>query len=165
MGVLYSRPGLLDSLDTDCLRTQDQAAPFRIETGTQNHAALAGAGAALRFLAELGEGATLRERLLGAMGAIQAREGRLARMYHDEVRRIPGVKVWGPGFEGGLRAPTVSLTLAGRPADQVARALGRRGVAVWDGHFYAARAVEVLGVPEGGLVRAGMSLYTTEEEV
>lgn len=164
VGVLCSRPGLLDSLDPDRLRTQDQAAPFRLETGTQNHAALAGAGAAVRYLAGLGEGPTLRARLQDAMAAIAERERGLARDYFEAVRRIPGVRAWGPGFGDGPRAPTVSITVAGRTAAEVAGALGARGVAVWDGHFYAARAVEVLGVA-GGLVRAGMSLYTTPEEV
>jgi len=37
---------------------------------------------------------------------------------------------------------------------------------VWDGHFFAARPVEVLGLAErGGLLRAGFSMYNTEEEV
>ena len=164
VGVLYSRPGLLDSLDTDCLRTQDQASPFRIETGTQNHAALAGTGAALHYLAGLGEGADLRSRLVDAMRSIRDRERGLAQAYFDQVRRIPGVTVWGPEFSDALRAPTVSITVKGHTAEVVARALGAQGVAVWDGHFYAARAVEVLGI-EGGLVRAGLSMYTTGEEV
>ena len=42
VGLLYAREGLLGSLETDRLRTQDQRAPYRIETGTQNHAALPG---------------------------------------------------------------------------------------------------------------------------
>src|SRR5258708_21750929 len=41
LGILYSKPGLLDGLPMDRLRTADQAAPFSIETGTLNHAAIA----------------------------------------------------------------------------------------------------------------------------
>jgi cysteine desulfurase family protein (TIGR01976 family) len=48
IGLLYCRPGLLDTLATDRLRTQDPSGPFRIETGTLNHAALAGVGGLLR---------------------------------------------------------------------------------------------------------------------
>ncbi len=127
VGVLYCRPGLLDTLDTDCLRTQDPAAPFRIETGTQNHAALAGAGAAVRYLAGLGEGATLRARLQDAMRSVMERERGLAEAYFEQVRRLPGVKVWGPGFEAGPRAPTVSITVAGRSAEDVAQRPGGQG--------------------------------------
>jgi cysteine desulfurase family protein (TIGR01976 family) len=38
VGVLYARQGLLAQLRPDRLSTQDPAAPFRIETGTLNHA-------------------------------------------------------------------------------------------------------------------------------
>ena len=40
VGILYAREGMLDKLETDRLRTQYQSAPYRIETGTLNHAAI-----------------------------------------------------------------------------------------------------------------------------
>src|SRR5262249_24031259 len=46
VGILYSRPGALDSLPTDKLIVQEDDAPYRIETGTLNHAAIEGVGAA-----------------------------------------------------------------------------------------------------------------------
>ncbi|MBI4911242.1 MAG: cysteine desulfurase-like protein [Acidobacteria bacterium] len=165
VGLLFSRPGLLDSLEPDRLRTADQAAPFRIETGTQNHAALAGVGEAVRYLAGLGRGGSLRERVVDAMTRLSEREFALASAFHAEAGRIPGVRTWGPGFESRKRAPTVSITVEGRGADAVARALGEEGILTWDGHFYAARAVEVLAVPPGGLLRSGMALYTLEDDV
>ncbi|HVN32624.1 MAG TPA: aminotransferase class V-fold PLP-dependent enzyme, partial [Thermoanaerobaculaceae bacterium] len=64
------------------------------------------------------------------------------------------------------RAPTVSITVAGARAAEVARALGEQGILVWDGDFYAARAIEVLGLAErGGVLRTGISMYNTREEV
>jgi cysteine desulfurase family protein (TIGR01976 family) len=166
IGVLYARPGLLEQLPTDRLRTQDPAAPFRIETGTLNHAALAGVGAAVQFLAGFSAGATLRQRLVATMTTLEKQERALAARYYDQVKAIPGVTVWGPDFKGGRRAPTVSITVAGLTPEQVAHRLGERGVAVWDGHFYAARCIEVLGLGDkGGVVRSGMSIYTNEEDV
>jgi selenocysteine lyase/cysteine desulfurase len=58
----------------------------------------------------------------------------------------------------------VAFTLAGQPADQVARGLGELGVFASSGDFYAATVVQRLGVPDG-LVRAGCACYTTMEEV
>lgn len=166
VGILFSRPGLLDRLRPDHLRTADPAAPFRIETGTLNHAALAGVGAALHYLAGLGAGSTLRERLVDAMTGLAAREHGLARAYHEAIRSLPGVTAWGPDFSSPRRAPTVSITVDGTPAAELARRLGEQGILTWDGHFYAARAVEVLGLAErGGLLRSGMALYTLEEDV
>src|SRR5258708_15640965 len=37
VGILYSKPGTLDRLPVDRLRTAAQGAPFSIETGTLNH--------------------------------------------------------------------------------------------------------------------------------
>lgn len=166
IGLLYCRPGLLDTLATDRLCTQDPAGPFRIETGTLHHAALAGVGAAIDFVASWGRGADLRQRLVDAMAGIGEWEGALARRYWSAVRALPGVTVHGPGFDQGPRAPTVSITLRGAPAESVARRLGERAVQVWDGDFYAVRAVEVLGLAGvGGLLRTGFLLYNTPEEV
>lgn len=166
VGVLYAKPGALERLPTDRLSVQDPAAPYRIETGTLNHAAIDGLRAAVEYLASWGDGVTLRDRLVNSMNGIAAYEHDLARRYHDEVRRIPGVTVWGPDFTTRARAPTVSITLAGRTAESAATTLGARGICVWDGHFYAQRAVNILGLAErGGLLRTGISMYTSGEDV
>lgn len=166
IGVLYSRPGALNELPTHRLCVQDPNAPYRIETGTLNHPAIEGARAAVEYLAGWGEGATLRERLVDAMSGISAYEHELAKFYHDQVRRIPGVAVYGPDFSGRARAPTVSITHEKVSAEQLAKALGAEGICVWDGHFYAERAVEVLGLAErGGLLRTGVSMYSSPEDL
>ncbi|HKV12478.1 MAG TPA: cysteine desulfurase-like protein [Thermoanaerobaculia bacterium] len=165
VGLLYSRPGLLDRLRTDKLRTQEDEAPFRIETGTLNHAALAGVKAAIEYIASWGQGTALRERAVSAMEGIAAWEHSLGRMYYDAVRQIPGVTVWGPDFSE-RRAPTVSITINGVPAIEAAKRLGAKGLQVWDGHFYAIRAIEVLGLAErGGVLRTGVVMYNTPEEI
>ena len=166
VGVLYSKPGALDRLPTDRLSVQDPAAPYRIETGTLNHAAIDGMRAAVDYLASWGEGPTLRDRLVDAMSGISTYEHQLAKSYHDQVRGLPGVRVWGPDFSIRSRAPTVSITLAGHTAAEAATRLGADGVCVWDGNFYAASAVERLGLAErGGLLRTGISMYSTSGDV
>jgi cysteine desulfurase family protein (TIGR01976 family) len=167
VGVLYSRPGALDRLATDRLSVQDPAAPYRIETGTLNHAAIDGVRAAVEYIASWGNGAGLRERIVDAMTQIAVYEHDLAKSYHEAVGRIPGVRVWGPDFAAGrARAPTVSITLGRATAAEAAKALGDQGICVWDGDFYAARAVQVLGLAErGGLLRTGISMYNTRDEL
>ena len=166
VGVLYSRPGALNELPTNRLVVQDPNAPYRIETGTLNHPAIEGARAAIEYLAGWGEGATLRERLVSAMEGISAYEHELAKFYHDQVRRLPGVRVHGLDFSGRARAPTVSITHEKCTAEELAKALGAEGICVWDGHFYAERAVEVLGLAQrGGLLRTGVSMYSSREEL
>jgi cysteine desulfurase family protein (TIGR01976 family) len=167
VGVLYSRPGRLDSLPTDRLSVQDPLAPYRIETGTLNHAAIDGVRAAVEYIAGWGSGISLRQRIVDAMTSISAYEHELAKHYHDAVRQLPGVRVWGPDFAAGrARAPTVSITLDNATAAQAAAALGDQGICVWDGDFYAARPVQVLGLAQrGGLLRTGVSMYNTPDEL
>jgi cysteine desulfurase family protein (TIGR01976 family) len=165
VGILYTRPGLLDRLPTDRLRVQDEEGPSRIEMGTLNHAALIGVKAAVEYIASWGEGGSLRERIVSAMNGIAGYEHEVGAYYHDNVRRIPGVTVWGPDFSGP-RAPTVSITIDGVHPTDAACALGRRGIQVWDGHFYAIRPIEALGLLErGGVLRTGIVMYNTREEI
>jgi cysteine desulfurase family protein (TIGR01976 family) len=166
VGILYSRPGALERLPTSRLSVQDPAPPYRIETGTLNHAAIEGVRAAIEYLASWGTGASLRERIVDAMTSISAYEHGLARAYHEGLQRIRGIKIWGPDFSSRVRAPTVSITLERHGAAAAATALGAQGICVWDGNFYAARAIEVLGLAErGGLLRTGVSLYSSSAEI
>jgi cysteine desulfurase family protein (TIGR01976 family) len=136
VGILYCRPGLLETLRTDRLSTQDETAPWRIETGTLNHAAIAGVGAAIDYLASFGAGADLRGRVADAMGRIERHERALAVRYFEAVQKLPGVRVWGPDFRRH-RAPTVSTM---RADNEVARLVGAAASQLT--HFYAARAIE-----------------------
>jgi cysteine desulfurase family protein (TIGR01976 family) len=167
VGILYSKPGALERLPTLRLSVQDPAAPYRIETGTLNHAAIEGVRAAIEYLASWGTGTSLRARIVDAMTSISAYEHGLARACHEGVlRRIRGVKIWGPDFSSRARAPTVSITLERHSAEAAAVALGEQGICVWDGNFYAARAVEVLGLADrGGLLRIGVSMYSSAAEI
>lgn len=64
------------------------------------------------------------------------------------------------------RVPTFAVEIEGRPPVEVAGELGRRGIFVWPGHYYAVEPMAALGVLDsGGLVRIGFVATTTEEEV
>lgn len=166
VGLLYSKPGILDRVNTDRLRTAMQVAPEKIETGTLNHAAIAGVTAAVQFMASLGKGSSLREQLIDALTHINKHEGALASQLYDGLTKVPGIKVAGQDFRSGLRAPTVSFTFEGKTATEVCRYLNTKNIFAWDGHFYALRAIEILGLLErGGVTRIGMSVYTTSDEV
>jgi len=166
VGVLYSKPGALERLPTHRLSVQDPAAPYRIETGTLNHAAIDGLRAAVDYLASWGEGQTMRARLVDAMQGISAYEHGLAKRYYDAVRDRSGITVYGPSFATVKRAPTVSIALAAHTAGAAATALSARGIYVWDGNFYAARVVESLGLADrGGLLRTGISMYSAARDV
>jgi selenocysteine lyase/cysteine desulfurase len=163
---LYSRPGLLDQLPTDRLRTAGQQAPYSIETGTFNHAAIAGVGAAVGFLASLGNGQSLREKLISAYQSVSSHEYHLASKLYQGLKSISGITMIGQNFSATSRTPTVSFTVEGKTPWQICEHLAKKNICAWDGHFYAIRAIEVLGLLErGGVTRLGISLYNTMEEV
>lgn len=160
VGILYSRPGLLDRIKTDRLRTALQYAPEKIETGTLNHAAIAGVTAAVNFISSLGSNIT------DAYQQIGAHERKLAVRLFDGLNKIKGVKVIGQDFASEHRAPTVSFTFEGKTPTEVCRHLAKQNIFAWDGHFYALRAIEILGLLErGGVTRIGMAVYNTPEEI
>ncbi|PYS76341.1 MAG: hypothetical protein DMF66_15290 [Acidobacteria bacterium] len=142
----------------------ERVAPEVAETGTQNHEGIAGAAAAVDFLASLAEGNTRRERLRAAFDALHARGSALTKKMWDSLSEVEGVKLYGPAPEA-TRTPTVAFTVSGVKSTDVARGLAERGVFVSHGDFYAATVVERLGLGVEGLVRAGCACYTNEEEV
>ncbi len=166
VGILYSKPGLLDRLPTDRLRTAPQHAPYSIETGTQNHAALAGVGAAIDFMASLGSGDTYRQQLVSGMKEMRAIEQANFQHFYKGLQSIPKLTLYGPNADALRRTPTISIGMEGKRAEEVCTRLGEAGVFAWFGHFYAIRSTEVLGLLEqGGLCRMGLAVYNTREDV
>lgn len=168
IGILYAAPGLLDNLATLRVRPQVPIGPEKIETGTLNHAALAGVSAAIDFIAalELDPQPTKTERIHRAMQAVYAYEHHLAQTLYEGLSEMPRITVYGPPVNQDPRTPTLSFTIASASSSQVAKELGRRGILVWDGDFYAMTLVDQLGIREqGGLVRLGLAPYNTGDEI
>jgi cysteine desulfurase family protein (TIGR01976 family) len=165
VGVLWGRRALIEALDAPRLDPAPQESPERLETGTQNHEGMVGAGAAVDFLASLsGPAAGRREALRRTFSELHDRgESLLAKLWNS-LAAIDGLTLYGPP-PGKPRTPTLSFTLRGFTTDEVALALAKRGVFVSNGDFYAATVVDRLKLLPHGLVRVGCSCYTTEEEV
>lgn len=168
IGVLYTKPGFLESLPTLRVRPQAPMAPERIETGTLNHAALAGVVAAVEFIASLSghSDGELAHRIHEAMVNVYQYEHELSRHLYEGLAHMPGVTLYGMPVGDDDRAPTVSFTVDGKSSLEVAHALGQQGILAWDGDFYAMTLVERLGLSKhGGLVRLGLAPYNTRGEI
>ena len=164
IGVLFGREPLLSSLDVPKLEPAPDSAPERLETGTLSHESIAGAAAAVDFLASLASGPSRRARLKRAFDEIHDRKRELFAYMWEGLRAIPGITIHGAPPQA-RRTPTIAFTLRGWSSDAVARALAERGLFVSNGDFYASTIVAKLGLAEEGLVRAGCAIYTTREEV
>ena len=72
----------------------------------------------------------------------------------------------GPDFKQGKRAPTISFVHDDLVPVEVCRKLAENNITAWDGHFYAQKAIEVLGLAErGGVTRLGISLYNNDNDI
>ena len=162
LGILYGRRDLLDSLDFPKLIPAPDLAPERAETGTQNHEGIAGAAAAVDFLASVAAAATRRKSLDLAFRQLHERGGVLIEQLWNGLQEINGVRVFGPP-PGKPRTPTIAFTINDMSSTQVAKRLAERGLFLSDGDFYAMTVIERLG--QAGVVRAGCACYTTEEDV
>jgi cysteine desulfurase family protein (TIGR01976 family) len=170
VGVLWARRELLAEYRPYKVPPAADSGPERWETGTQNHEGIAGAAAAVAWIAGLGEADTRsatpdRRMLESAWSAIRAHEDRLLGALLDGLGSIRGVRIHGPG-PGTERTPTVAISLPGLAPRQVAGHLARDGVNVWDGDFYAPTVIRALGLePDGGVVRIGLAAYSSDRDV
>lgn len=171
VGVLYGRYELLDRLRAYKVRPAKNKPPHKFETGTQNHEGIAGALAAVEYLAALSgldRSVTRRAQLHAAMTALRAYDHVLSAAILDQLDGIPGLRVHGIVNRSRLaeRVPTVSFSWEGHHPRAVAEALGQQGIFVWDGNFYALSVTERLGLEDqGGMVRIGAVHYNTPAEI
>ena len=162
IGILYGRRELLELLDFPKLIPAPDSAPERAETGTQNHEGIAGAAAAVNFLASLANAPTRRERLELAFSQLHESGKVLIEQLWNGLQETSRVHVFGPTPDK-QRTPTIAFTINAMSSTQVAKRLAERGLFLSDGDFYAMTVTERLG--QAGVVRAGCACYTTEEEV
>jgi cysteine desulfurase family protein (TIGR01976 family) len=181
VGALFGKHELLTKLEPYKVRPASNDPPGKFETGTQNHEGLAGTLAALDYLAELGElygeehvegldpDLTGRKRSLTlAMKAIRAYEMELSGALLAQLESVPGLRIYGLSEQRELdrRVPTFAFNVEGLAPRSIAEQLGKRGIYVWDGNYYALAVTQRLGVEEsGGMVRVGPVHYNTIEEI
>ena len=164
VGILFGKHELLESLKFPKLIPAPDAPPENVETGTQNHEGIAGAAAAIDFLASLADGDSRRARLKTTFDELHVRGSALTRRLWEGLSLIARVRLYGPTPDLP-RTATVAFTIDGRASSDVAGKLAERGLFLSHGDFYAATVTERLGLGEEGLVRAGCACYTTPAEV
>ncbi len=165
VGLLYTKPDFLNKIDTDRLIVQEQDAPYKIETGTLNHAACNGVIKAIDFISSFGDGNSLREKIESSYLKISRHENKLASKLYSSLNQLKNIEVIGTDFSK-RRAPTVSFVHKNKSPNEICKILASYNICAWDGHFYALKAIQDLDLEKiGGVTRLGVSLYNTEEEI
>jgi cysteine desulfurase family protein (TIGR01976 family) len=166
VGVLWGKRELLERLDVPKLEPAPNEAPERLETGTQNHEGIVGAGAAVDYLAALAQNGDghRRSALATTLQELHERGMGLFRNLWNGLGEIRGVRRFGLDPDQ-RRTPTLAFRVDGKSSDDVAVALAERGLFVSHGDFFAATVIERLGVGPDGVVRVGCSAYTNNDEI
>jgi cysteine desulfurase family protein (TIGR01976 family) len=150
LGLAYAKSELLERWRPYKVRpASDEPLGHRYETGTLPHELLAGFVAAVEYIDSIG------------WEAIQAHERELGQQFLDGLPdscTLYGVS----GMD--KRVSTFAFNMDGRSPRAVAEHLGERGIAVWQGNYYAVEVMKRLGLDEGA-VRAGIVHYNTADEV
>ncbi|MGC2388562.1 MAG: cysteine desulfurase-like protein [Candidatus Acidiferrum sp.] len=173
MGTLYGKREHLLRFHPYKVRPAPDSLPDRWETGTQVQELIAGIGAAVNYLAELGcrcdpAAKDRRSALLSAYRVTRQHEMALLARLVEGLLAIPGLRFFGISDPQQFhnRCSTVSVRMANHTPAEVAKFLGERGIFTWDGNYYALNLTERLGVEaSGGLLRIGLVHYNTVEEV
>jgi len=150
LGLAFGKAELLESWRPYKVRpAADEPLGHRFETGTLPHELLAGFVAAVEYIDSIGwEG-------------IQAHERELGQRFLDGLP--DSCTLHGLNTMDG-RVSTFAFNVEGRSPRAVAAHLGERGLAVWQGNYYAVEVMKRLGLDEGA-VRAGIVHYNTVDEV
>jgi len=181
VGVLYGKYQHLEGLEPYKVRPAPNYPPDKFETGTNNFEGIAGVLGALEYLSHLTEVFSPEELesdldhkpqrvpdSRSVMKGIRHYEKTLTQKLIHTLENIPGLHIWGMTEPETLdrRVPTVSFTLDGFHPREIAEKLGKAGIQVWDGNYYALAVTERLGLEnKGGMVRVGLVHYNTPEEI
>jgi len=173
MGTLYGKRDHLEKFKPYKVRPATNTPPESWETGTQVQELIAGIGAAVDYIAELGRHSdagvkSRRAALQAAYRATHQYESGLLTQLISGLPAIPGMRIFGITDRQRFdeRCSTLSFRLGDHHPTKIAAFLGERGIFTWDGNFYALNLSERLGVEQhGGVLRVGLVHYNTAEEV
>lgn len=136
--------------------TQPESYPTRLEAGTLNSHGLAGLLASVRFIKEVG------------VAAIAEHETALMLRFYEQVRMIPGIRIYGDICSDPVpeRCAVVSLNVGELSSSVVSDVLATHfGIATRPGAHCAPLMHKALGTTTQGCVRFSFGYYNTADEV
>lgn len=132
---------------------QPQVVPDGFEAGTHNLSGISGLHAGIEFIRELG------------LSSLHQHEQALLNQAEHELRKIPGVEIYGPSDPTG-RCSVLSFTASGVDAALLATELDQCfDISVRSGLHCAPLAHRTLGTLPGGTVRMSPGWFTTSEDI
>ena len=174
VGVMWGKPSVLDAIEPQGHDFNRELPHYKFNPAGPLHAEIAALAGIEAYI-----DAVYAHHFEDAVPGFHDRAARVFDLFaeHETVQAnrilgainaVPGARVMGqPNAEAGSRAATVSFTIQGKRSADIVRQLVERDLAVRNGHFYARRCLEALGIqdPDDGVVRISMVHYNTVEDV
>jgi cysteine desulfurase family protein (TIGR01976 family) len=177
MGFLWGRYERLEALPTFRENFIPDEPPGKIEAGTLAFENIAGMDAAVNYLGQIGRTLagkpgvpnehSICEDARCAMKAIKAYEQTLS-LALSRVLKDSGAQIYGINEDSRVseRVPTFCFNLPGILPQAVTEAAARADIGIRDGHMYAPRLMNRLGLPkETGVARVSLVHYNTLAEI
>ena len=166
LGIAAIKKALFEQLEIPKLQPAPNEIPYKLETGTQNHEAIAGLCGTISFIESLGTGENRRLRLQAGMQAIEAHEEELMDSLQNFLSSIPEVTLYRASEEIN-KTPTFAFRIKGIHSREATQFFAEKyNLCIADGHFYASTMAEVFPVMDtGGWIRIGFAPYNTQEEI
>jgi cysteine desulfurase family protein (TIGR01976 family) len=163
--VLAASPELLHRVHPDKLLPSTNEVPERYEFGTLPYEIMAGATAAVNFIADIAPGSATsrRDRLAASWHAIDEHETRLRGVLENGLAQFGDQVV--VHSRAADRTPTLLLTMPGRATWDAYEFLATKNVLAPSGSFYAYDAFQHLGTPDEGGLRLGLAPYINDSDV
>jgi cysteine desulfurase family protein (TIGR01976 family) len=166
LGMAIIKETVFETLAVYKLKPAPQYFPDKLETGTQNHEAIAAIEPVVNFIASLGEGTTRREKVENAFRRIEEYENTLAEKLRKALKNIPEITLF-QAPDSVEKTPTIAFMIKGADPVEVCKYLAENhAIFIASGDFYASTLADKLGInEEGGWIRAGLAPYNTKEEI
>lgn len=163
--VLAADPVLLETIRPDKLLPSSDQVPGRFEFGTLPYEILAGATAAVDFIAAIAPGAatTRRQALINSQAAIEIHERGLATMIDNGLAALDAEVI--NYSRAADRTPTVLITINGHSMREASAFLAEADVLAPAGTFYAVEPADRLSLPDPEPMRIGVAAYTDTVDV
>ncbi len=174
VGVMWGRRSVLDALQPQGHYFNSALPHYRFNPAGPQHAeiaALAGIGEYIQAVDEHhfeNPEPDAHARAARVFNLFAAHETVQANRILSAIQSIPGARIMGQKeAQAGRRAATIAFTLQGVPSGDAVSQLIRNEIAVRNGHFYALRCLEGLGIddPKDGIIRISLVHYNSEDEV
>lgn len=179
IGIMWGKYDLLASLPAYKVRPSKDVPPDRWEVGTGSYETIAGVGAAMEYIRDIGRehGAEIANQVAGYKGVtrdikagmliLQQYEQELVSHLLEVLESIPKIQIYGITDRDRLyeRVPTVVFTHDKYTPTEIAQKLAEQHIYVWDGDYYAVEIMQRLGHGQHGMVRVGLAHYNTHDEI